>query len=384
MLSLRAALAACLVLPFLLQAAPVAAQAPGGASAPPPVTVAKPIVKEIVEQDDFTGRFDAIDSVEVRARVSGYLESVAFRDGALVNKGDLLFVIDRRPYKATLDQAEAAVISAQARVNFADSDLERAESLRRTGNISEQLLDQRRQNFLTAKADLDRSNAAVREARLNYEFTEIRAPIAGRISRKLISEGNLVNANQTLLTTIVSLDPIYFYFDVDERSFLAYSRVMQFVAAGNGDNNKMPVRLALTDEAEFARPGTIDFLDNRVDQATGTMRARALVPNKDLFITPGLFGRIQIPGSPPYQGVLVPDEAIGTDQDRRIVWTVADDGSVAARAVRPGPRIDGYRVIRQGLTGDERIVISGLQRVRPGARVTAQMTTLPPERKPGS
>ncbi|MDJ1158516.1 efflux RND transporter periplasmic adaptor subunit [Chelatococcus sp. SYSU_G07232] len=375
-----------LVLPVLMlaslgacgdEAQPKKAQA---APPPPPVTVAKPLVKEIVEQDDFSGRFDAIDIVEVRARVSGYLESVAFTDGSVVKKGDLLFVIDRRPYRATLDQAEATLVSAQARLSFAESDLERAESLRKTGNISDQLLDQRRQNYLTAKAELDRAEATVREARLNYEFTEIRAPISGRIGRKLVSEGNLVNANQSLLTTIVSLDPIYFYFDVDERSFLAYCRAFEVPADGVHRCKSSSVKLALTDEKEPTRVGTLDFVDNRVDQATGTVRVRAILPNKDLFITPGLFGQVRVPGSKPYQGVLVPDEAIATDQERRLVWVVGDDGGVSARPVRPGPRIDGYRVVRQGLKGDETIVINGLQRVRPGAKVTPQMTSLPPKR----
>jgi membrane fusion protein, multidrug efflux system len=369
-LTAASALAGLLVLPQTSSA-----QAPPNAP-PPPVTVAKPLVKQIVERDDFVGRFEAVDFVEIRSRVSGYLENIVFRDGALVSRGDLLLVIDKRPYKAALDQAEASVISAQARVNFAENDLERAESLRRTGNIAEQLLDQRRQNFLTAKADLDRANAAVREARLNYEFTEIRAPISGRIGRKLVSEGNLVNANTTLLTTIVSLDPIYFYFDLDERSFLAYQRTLHIGAVSEASRNQLPVAVALTDEKEFKRKGVLDFLDNRVDQATGTMRARASIENKDLFITPGLFGTIQIPGSPPYRGVLVPDEAIATDQDRRIVWAVAEDGTVSPRVVRPGPRLDGYRVIREGLKGDETIVVAGLQRVRPGAKITPQMTTL--------
>lgn len=354
------------------------AQAPQGG--PPAVTVAKPIVKEVVEHDDFTGRFEAVDAVEVRARVTGFLEQVPFRDGSVVKKGELLFVIDKRPYQATLDQTEATLISAQARFSFAESDQERAESLRKTGNISDQLLDQRRQNFLTAKGDLDRAQASVREARLNMDFTEIRAPISGRIGRRLISEGNLVNANTTLLTTIVSLDPIYFYFDIDERSYLAYQRVALVERDNKRLNGGVDVRIALTDEREPTRPGRLDFLDNRIDQATGTLRARATVPNADLFITPGLFGTISVPGSPPYRGVLVPDEAIATDQDRRLVWKVAADGSVSPQVVRPGPRIDGYRLIREGLTGDETIVISGLQRVRPGAKVTPQLQTLPPSR----
>jgi membrane fusion protein, multidrug efflux system len=374
----RRSLAPAAAAVLLMGAPPGLAQAPP--SAPPPVTVARPIVKPIVERDDFVGRFDAVDYVEIRSRVSGYLENVVFRDGALVSRGELLFVIDKRPYKAALDQAEASVISAQARLNFAENDLERAESLRRTGNIAEQLLDQRRQNFLIAKAELDRANGAVREARLNYEFTEIQAPLSGRIGRKLVSEGNVVNANSTLLTTIVSLDPIYFYFDLDERSFLAYQRTLQMGSLSEASRNQLPVVVGLTDEKEFKRKGVLDFLDNRVDQATGTMRARASIENKDFFIRPGLFGTIEVPGSPQYQGILVPDEALGTDQDRRIVWVLADDNTVSPRVVRPGPRIDGYRVIREGLKGDETIVISGLQRIRPGAKVMPQHKELPPAR----
>jgi RND family efflux transporter MFP subunit len=373
---LRIASVAC----FVTAGMPALAQMPGGNMPPPPVTVAKPIVKTIVETDDFTGRFEAVDSVEVRARVSGYLDRVAFKDGAIVQKGDLLFVIDPRPYKATLDQSEANLVSAQARFSFAENDLDRAENLRRTGNIAEQLLDQRRQNFLTGKAELDRTNAAVREARLNFEFTDIRAPIGGRIGRKLVSEGNLVNANATLLTTIVSLDPIHFYFDIDERSYLAYTRTSRSNGRPSEREGGYEVKVSVTDENIPSRKGWLDFLDNRVDQATGTIRGRALVENKDFFLTPGLFGTVGVPGSPPYQGILVPDEAIATDQERRMVWTVAEDGTVSAKIVRPGPRIDGYRVIREGLKGDETIVISGLQRVRPGAKVTPQMTELPAAR----
>ena len=356
------------------------AQAPGGGP-PPAVTVAKPVVKDVVEFDDFTGRFEATDSVEIRARVSGYLDSVAFQDGSIVKKGDPLLVIDRRPYKAALDQAQASVVSAQARLNFSQADLDRAQSLQRSGNIAEQLVDQRRQSFITSRAEQDNAEAALRNAQLNYDFTGIRAPIAGRIGRKLVTEGNLVNANETLLTTIVSLDPIYFYFDVDERSFLAYSRMQaQEKAAGRAFESN--ARVGLTDEPQQGRAARIDFIDNRVDQASGTIRLRAVVENKDLFLVPGLFGTIQVAGSPPHRGVLVPDEAIGTDQDRRIVWQVADDGSVSAKVVRPGPKIDGYRLIRSGLTGDETIVVAGLQRVRPGAKVTPQRQDLPPVRQP--
>ena len=204
------------------------AQAQGGpGQAPPPVTVAKPVVKDIIERTDFIGRFEAIDQVDIRARVSGYLDKVHFQDGTFVKAGDLLFTIDPRPYRNVLEQAQAAVTSAQVRLEFAQSDLDRAEQLRRTGNIADQLFDQRRQAFLTGKAELDRAQAALRQAQLDVEFTEIKSPLSGRISRKLVSEGNLVNANQTILTNVLSLDPIQFYFDVDERSFLAFSRQAQ-------------------------------------------------------------------------------------------------------------------------------------------------------------
>lgn len=355
----------------------------GSAQAPtaPTVTVAKPVVKEITEWDDFIGRFEAINQVDIRARVSGYLDKVHFQDGAIVEVGTPLFTIDKRPYQAALEQAEATVASAQVRVDFASSDLDRAEALRRSGNISDQVLDQRRSTYLTGRAELDRAQAALRQARLDLEFTEIKAPLAGRISRKLISEGNLILANQTVLTNIVSMDPIHFYFDVDERSYLAYTR-----QSSGGTQTSTPtvaneVQLTMTDETLPRRKGHLDFLDNRLDAASGTIRARAIFENKDFFLKPGLFGRISISGSDPYKGVLVPDEAVGSDQDRRVVFVVGDDNVVSMRPVRIGPRIDGYRVIRSGLKGDETIVINGIVRVRAGVKVTPQMATLPPIRE---
>ena len=389
---------------FVLAQAALAQGGPPNAP-PPPVTVAKPVVKEVVEYDDYTGRFDAAEAVDVRSRVSGYLEAVHFRDGSLVRKGDLLFVIDRRQYQASVDQARAAVASARSRVAFAQADYERAQALGRTGNITEQVLEQRRQTLETARADQLAAEAAVRTAELNLGFSEIHAPMGGRIGRKLISEGNLVTADQTLLTTIVSLDPIHFYFDVDERSYLSYMRNAislngtQAPAGNGGAQNgghqsggaKQPVAanvgsrlgdvlVGVTDEREPNRKARLDFTENRLDQQTGTIRARAVVPNPDLFLTPGLFGTIRIPGSPRYQGVLVPDEAVATDQDRRFVWVIAEDGTASQRTVRPGPRIDGYRLVREGLKGDESVVIAGLQRVRPGAKVTPQPKELPPSR----
>lgn len=357
------------------------ALAQGSPAPPPPVTVAKPVVKDIVERTDFIGRFEALDQVDVRARVSGYLDKVHFQDGTFVKAGDLLFTIDPRPYRNALEQAQSAVTSSQVRLEFAQSDLDRAEQLRRTGNITDQLYDQRRQAFLTAKAELDRAQAALRQAQLDVEFTQIKSPLSGRISRKLVSEGNLINANETILTNVLSLDPIQFYFDVDERSYLAYSRQAKggTKTSANGETNE--VLLTLTDERLGQRKGLLDFVDNRLDAASGTIRLRAVFENKDMFLTPGLFGRVTIGASDPYQGILLPDEAIGSDQDRRVVYLVGENNIVNLKPVRIGPRIDGYRVIRDGLTGNETVVVNGLVRVRPGAPVTPQMTTLPPVRE---
>ena len=349
----------------------------------PSVTVAKPIVKDIVEWDEFVGRFDAVDSVEVRARVGGYLQSVHFKDGAIVNKGDLLFVIDPRPFQATVDDAAAAVTGAESRLEFAQSEVRRIEALIGSAAFIERQHDERRQQLLSARADLERAKAQLVRARLDLEFTEVTAPIAGRISRKFVSEGNLVRGgtgDSTLLTTIVALDPIYFYFDVDERSYIGYTRLSRTGERASSREFATPVEVALADEKTFGHKGKMDFVDNRIDAATGTMRGRAVFENKDLQLTPGLFGRLRIPGSGTYRGVLVPDEAITSDQDRRVVYVVSDDGSVSARPLRLAQQIDGYRVIREGLKGDETIVVNGLLRVRPGGKVDPKLTTLPPQR----
>lgn len=360
---------------WLTAACPVVAQP--GPGQPPSVTVAKPVVKDIVEQTDFIGRFEAVDEVDIRARVSGYLDKVHFQDGTLVKAGDILFTIDPRPYQNALQQAQAAVTSSQVRLEFAQSDLDRAEQLRRSGNIADQIYDQRRQSFLTAKAELDRAQAALRQAQLDVEFTQIKSPLSGRISRRLVSVGNLVNANETVLTNVLSLDPIQFYFDVDERSYLAFSRQTQGGTRTTAEGAVNEVVLTLTDGRLGQRKGQLDFVDNRLDAASGTIRARALFENKDLFLTPGLFGRVTVGASDPYKGILLPDEAIGSDQDRRVVYVVGENNVVDLKPVRIGPRIDGYRVIRDGLAGSETVVVNGLVRVRPGAPVTPQMTTLP-------
>ncbi|MDR7038149.1 MULTISPECIES: efflux RND transporter periplasmic adaptor subunit [Methylobacterium] len=366
--------------PLLLAgfAAPAQAQAPGGP--PPTVTVAKPVVREIVERDSYTGRFDPVEFVEVRARVTGYLDKIAFQDGANVKKGDLLFIIDRRPYKAALDQAQATLTSAKARLNFTQTDLERAQTLSRSGNISEQVTDQRRQASQTAQADVDNAEAALRQAQLNYDFTEVRSPISGRISRRLVTEGNIVITDQTLLTTIVSLDPIYFGFTVDERSFLKYQGSLGIGMGASQQGKGVPILIALTGEDKPTRKGTLDFVDNRVDNQTGTVLLRATVENPDNFIKPGLFGIVSLPATKPFQGIMLPDEAVSANQDKRIVYVIAEDGTASAREVKLGPKVDGYRVIRDGLKGDETVVINGLTRVRPGAKVTPETKTLPPTR----
>ena len=359
--------------------APIAhAQAPGGP--PPKVTVAKPVVREIVEQDQYTGRFEAIENVEVRARVTGYLEKINFIDGQNVKKGDLLFVIDRRPYKAALEQAQAALASAKARQSFSQTDLERAQTLSRSGNISEQVTDQRRQASLTAQADVDSAQAALNNAQLNYDFSEVKAPISGRISRRLVTEGNIVSADQTMLTTIVSLDPIWFSFTVDEKSFLKYQNSLGIGMGQTQQGKGVPIMISLSGEAKPTRKGTLDFVDNRVDNATGTILLRATVPNADQFIKPGLFGIVAMPATKPFQGVLIPDEAVAANQDKRVVYVVGPDNVIQQKDVVLGPKVDGYRVIRSGLKGDETLVVNGVARIRPGAKVTPETIELPPSK----
>lgn len=368
-------------LPALFLALP--AQVVHAQQQPPTVTVAKPVVRDIVEDDEFVGRFDAVDDVSIRSRVAGYLDDVHFQDGAIVAKGDLLFTIDRRPYQAAYDAAKSQVDVATSLLSFSKTQLERAEQLAQSGNLSTSVLDDRRREFLSAQAQEQGAQAALRTASLNLEFTEIKAPLGGRIGRRLISIGNLVQPDSTLLTTIVALDPIDFYFDIDERNYFVYAadaRARGGSIQEGGGGLDVVVRLADRKEASFK--GKLDFAENRLDEATGTMRVRARFDNKDGILQPGMFGRINVPASLPHPGVMVPDEAIGADQNRRIVFVVDDAGLVSALPVRTGPKIDGYRVIREGLTGTETIVINGLMRVRPGVTVKPELVTLPPKVEP--
>ncbi len=345
---------------------------------PPPVTVAKPVIKKIIEQDEFVGRFASESEVMLRARVSGYLSAVHFKDGALVEKGDLLYTIDQRTFKTALRQAQSQINIATAAHKFAKEQLERAEALVKNGNISQSTVDERQEAFLAAQGTLEQAKSAEELAQIDLEFTEIRAPISGRIDQNLISEGNLVNQNETVLTSIVSGDPIYFFFDIDERYFLAYARdarargsVMQEGAGG------LEVTIKLSDDKIPPQKGLLDFSENRIDEQTGTMRVRAILDNPDGVLTPGLFGTVIVPGSLPYEGVLIPDAALATDQNRRIVMVIDKEGKAKGQVVRPGPMHDGYRIIRSGLDGSEQIVIDGLLRARPGATVTPELVELP-------
>lgn len=355
--------------------------APKSENSPPPapkISVAKPVVKKIIETDVFTGRFEAKEDVELRARVAGYLQEIHFKDGALVEVGDLLFTIDRKQFQAELENAQSSVEVAQSRLDLTKEEFERGQKLRTSGTIAASAQDQRRQEYLAAQAEFAGATARLRTAQLNLGYTKIYSPVKGRIGRNLISIGNLVQANSTVLASIVSLDPIYFYFDVDERSYLAYSRLARNGTRASGRLTPYEVRIQLTDEDEPKHTGNLDFVNNRIDDATGTMRGRAIVTNTDLFLQPGLFGRISIPGSDEYEGVLVPDQAVGTDQNRRIVFVVGDNNVLTPKVIRPGPRIDGYRLVRTGLKGDETIVVNGLARVRPGMTIDPQMQELPP------
>jgi membrane fusion protein, multidrug efflux system len=346
----------------------------------PVVSAAKPVVRDIVEDDEFVGRFEAVDEVAIRSRVSGYLAEVHFRDGAIVNKGDLLFTIDQRPYQAAYDAAKSQVDVASSLTEFATSQLERAEALAKTGNVAVSVLDDRRRESLSAQAQLQGADAALRNASLDLEFTEIRAPISGRIGRRLVSAGNLVQPDSTLLTTVVAWDPIDFYFDIDERTYFSYARDARERGGTMQEGaSNLDVVVRVADRSEDVFKGKLDFAENRLDNASGTMRVRARFDNKDGVLQPGMFGRVNVPGSLPHRGILVPDEAVGADQDRRIVFVLDGAGTVSAKPGRTGPRLDGYRVIREGMTGDETIVVNGLMRVRPGVKVKAEMVTLPPK-----
>ncbi len=349
------------------------------AAAPPPppeVTVALPLVKNITEWDEYTGQFQAVESVEVRARVSGYLQSVNFEDGQMVKAGDLLYEIDPRPFEIALESAQAQLASAQAAVELAKAQLARAEALQKNDFVSRAAYDERVQESRAAIANVGVAQAAVEAARLDLEYTKVVAPISGRIGATQIDVGNLVTGGNvgstTLLTTIVSVDPIRLVFDISEANLLAYQRAITDGRLSSPREGGVPMQARLMDEETWTLQGKIDFIDNQVDRTAGTIRVRALLPNPGGLVTPGQFGQARIPGSEPYAAILVPEAALVTDQSQKMLMTVTEDGTVVAKPVRAGPnRGPLLRIIREGLEPTDRIIINGLLRARPGGKVTA-------------
>ncbi len=343
---------------------------PGKDAKPAEVSVSNPLQRPTIEWDEYTGRFEAVESVEVRARISGYLDEVLFTDGQTVNKGDVLFRIDPRPFERALDQAKAEFEQAKTRVSNASLDVERGKPLLKTNVISQKVQDDRENIMRDAQSAVTVAEARVKTAELELSFCKVTAPIAGRISRKFVTPGNFISGGgtpdgTTILTTIVTQDPIYLYFDIGENDALKYRRLTEKGvkdAAGVGAN----VGVALPDEQGFPHAGRLDFLDNRLDSGTGTLRARASVKNADGLFAAGMFARVRLQGSPEYNAVMVPDAAIGTDQASRFVYVVSDDNTAKRRPVKLGPLIDGFRVVREGLGADEMVVVNGIQRVRPG------------------
>jgi RND family efflux transporter MFP subunit len=368
-----------LLAPALAACEPSQSQPQAAAPPPPQVTVAKPVSKLIIPQDEYVGRFVAVDSVQVRARVSGYLDAIHFQDGQLVRKGELLFTIDRRPLQATLDQAKASLAQSRANLAFTESDLARAQSVAIGTVITQHTLDQRLQAKRVAEASVAAQEAAVRQMTLDLEFTELRAPVSGRIGDRRVSIGNLVtggtSGNTTLLATIESMDPIRFEFTLDEASYLRYARLSKDSKDTASRGLTVPVNLKLIDETAFSHEGKLDFVDNAIDRSSGTIRARAQFANPNGTFTPGMFGRVQVAAAPPGEALLVPDAAIGTEQVGKFVLVIDAENVARPKYVTLGPVVDGLRVITNGLTPDDNVIVNGLMRARPGVKVTPQRTS---------
>jgi RND family efflux transporter MFP subunit len=385
----NAAASAALLLLAPLLAGCGASQPPAAPRPPQAVTVAKPVQRSIVDYDEYVGRFTAVDSVEVRARVSGYLDRVHFQDGQMVKEGDLLFTIDKRPFQTTLDQAQANLEQAKANLAFAEADLARGQQLLRDRTITEQVFDQRTQARRVAEASVEAQDAAVRQAKLDLAFTELRAPVAGRIGDRRVSPGNLVtggtSGNTTLLATIVSLDPIRFEFTFDEAAYLRYERLSQTGKDVTGREGSVRVKLKLIDESDFLHAGRMDFVDNVIDRTSGTIRGRAVFSNPTGVFTPGMFGRVRVPGSPFYPALLVPDVAISSEQARKYVLVVNEENVAVPKYVTLGDVFEGLRVIKNGIVVDDRVVVNGVARIRPGQKVTPQEDSAPaPQANAGS
>jgi RND family efflux transporter MFP subunit len=355
-------------------------QQQSAAPPPPTVAVAKPVQRTVVDLDEYVGRFVALSSVDIRSRLSGYLAEIHFTDGQMVKQGDLLFTIDRRPFEIALEQMRANLAQARANLAFAKADLERGQSLLQNKTITEQTYDQRTQAKNVAEASVAAQEAMVHSAELDLDqYSELRSPIDGKIGDRRVSVGNLVTGgtggNTTLLATIVSVDPIRFEFTFDEASYLRYQRFAG--KQGGGVDGGVAVSLKLLDEKDFEHTGKIDFVDNVINQSSGTIRGRAVFHNPNGIFTPGMFGRIRVPGSPPYSALLIPDDAVASEQARKYVLVVDDAGIVRQKYVTLGQLDDGLRVVRDGVVATDRVIVNGLMRVRPGIKVNAREENTP-------
>ncbi|MFC3551961.1 efflux RND transporter periplasmic adaptor subunit [Lysobacter cavernae] len=367
------ALAASLLVAAIATACSSQAE-PTAAMPAPEVSVATVLSKEVRQWDDFTGRVSAIETVELRPRVSGYVERVAYQEGQEVNKGDLLFVIDQRRYKAQLAQAQAELERARAEARLAQTQDVRAQALVEAKAISREEFETRRAATTQGNAAVHAAQAAVANAQLDLQFTQVRAPISGRIGRALVTEGNLAQADTSLLTTLVSLDPVHVYFESDERSFLRYQELAR---KGERTRTSNPVRIGLANEQGYPHEGTVDFVDNQVDPTTGTIRARAVLRNPDRVFTPGLFARVQIEGSGQFKASLIDDKAVLTDQDRKYVYVLGPKNTALRKDVVLGRMIDGLRVVSSGLTPTDKVIVHGVQKVfMPGMPVAPKQIAM--------
>ena len=345
---------------------------------PPTVTVANPLQRDVVNWDEYIGRFTAPQSVDLNARITGVVTKILFRDGQDVRAGQPLFVIDPRPYRATLDQLEAQVTSARATLANATSVANRSAKLQQAQAVSTEELETDQASVRTARASLQSAIANAENARLNLSFTTVRSPVSGRVSSRRVSLGDQVTSGSTLLTTVVSLDPIWFTFDGAESFYLKYAREAMQGQRASSRVAANPVDIQLADESGYPHRGTMAFVDNAIDPATGTIQAHAVVPNPNHFLTPGMFGRARLLGSGTKRAMLVPDEAITTDQSRKLVYVLGRDGKAVQRPVELGPQVFGLRAIRDGLAPTDLVLLDGIAQLQPGAKVQAKRTVIKP------
>jgi multidrug efflux system membrane fusion protein len=359
----------------------VASCGKSGPQAPPPpqVSVAQVLEKRVKDWDEFTGRLQAVETVEIRPRVSGYIDKVAFTEGSLVKRGTLLFVIDPRPYQAEYDRAAADLKRFKTALDLGRIELVRVQRLKESGAVSEEELDERKSTVAQSEANVSGSQAALEAAALNLNFTKVSSPIDGRVSRAEVTRGNLVTGGingGTLLSSVVSMDPIYIYFDADEQSYLRYVQIARSGEQPTSHDAGKPVQVGLANEEGFPHTGTVDFVDNQLNPQTGTIRARAVLQNKDGQFTPGLFARVQLLGSAEYSAILIDDRAVNTDQSQKYVLVLGANNQIEYRKVKLGRVVDGLRVVREGLKAGDVIVVNGAQRVHPGVTVTPQKVTM--------